>query len=299
MALALSQHGVVSLAQLADRGMSARAVQKRARTGHLHRIHQGVYGLVPRPFLRLHGRLLAAVLACGPGAVVSHRSAAELHGLLRAYRATIDITVPGRSGRKHVGLDIHRSRTLTDSDVTVVDGIPCTTVARTLFDIAAGVNDGQLTRAFDQAEILQVFDLRAINDQVGRNPTRKGAGAVKAILGEHYIGSAPTWSVFEGRMLAYLKLCGFTIPEVNAWIELDDGERAIRGDFVWREQLVVVMTDGHGTHGTARAFERDRRDAQRLLAGSWRPIPVTWKHLHDEPDRLHRTLATHLVTKDR
>ncbi len=141
---------------------------------------------------------MAAVLACGPGAVLSHRTAAALHELRRTDRRKIDVTVPSRRGRAHSTIDIHRSTTLTGADVTVLNGIPCTTVARTLFDLAAVVNRRSLERAFDQAEILDVFDLGAIEDQLERNRTRPAAAKIRALLEEHYIGTTPTESELEG-----------------------------------------------------------------------------------------------------
>ena len=109
-------------------GLSGSAVHNRAATGRLHRVYRGVYSLVPPKLLTREGRYLAAVFACGPGAVLSHRSAAVLHGLRDWGHTKIDVTIPGRSARRHDGIVVHRSTTLTDKDVTVVDGIPCTTV---------------------------------------------------------------------------------------------------------------------------------------------------------------------------
>ena len=113
---------------------------------------------------------MAAVLACGSGAVLSHRSAAALLELRDWGGTKIDVTVPRRSRRKHDGVAVHCSTTLTDKDITVVDNIPCTTVARTLLDLAEVVTRRQLERSFDQAEIAEVFDLGAIQDQLARNP---------------------------------------------------------------------------------------------------------------------------------
>src|SRR5207302_10634036 len=141
---------------------------KRLATQRLHRIHRRVYAVVPEPLLSRDGRWIAAVAACGPRAVLSHRTAAALHELRRTYRTKIGVTVPGRSTRRHSGVEVHRSTTLTAADVTVVNGIPCTAVARTLFDLAEVVSRRALERAFDQAEIEEVFDLNAIQDQIAR-----------------------------------------------------------------------------------------------------------------------------------
>ena len=196
--LAGAQHGVLTLAQLGELGLQPRTVQVRAASGRLHRIHRGVYALVPRELLSRSGSFMAAVLACGPKAVLSHPLTVDVEE--RAYaagkipggffkregrateRATIDVTVPGRASRKHSGIDLHRSKTLTPDDTTEVDRIPCTTVARTQLDLAESVNRRALERAYDQAEILELFDLRALHDQLARNKGRHAIPYVRAIL---------------------------------------------------------------------------------------------------------------------
>jgi len=235
---------------------------------------------------------MAAVLAAGSGAVLSHRKAAALHGLLPSAGTKIDVTIPGRSGRERAGIDIHRSTTLTDVDVTVVRNIPCTTIARTLFDIAEMFPPRRLERALDQAEIMDVLDLTSLHDQIERGAGRIGARRLKAVLDTHYIGRTPTANDFEERFLKLTRTAGFPDPEVNAFVDPHDGERAIRADFVWRERRLVVETDGDETHRTRQAFERDRRDDQRLAAAGWRGIRVTWRQIKHEPDRVAGTVAT-------
>jgi predicted transcriptional regulator of viral defense system len=192
--VAAVQHGVFHVTQVA---LSPRAVQQRAIAGHLCRQHAGVYSVVPRHLLKREGLWMAAVLACGAGAVLSHRSAAALLALRDWGGTKIDVTVPRRSRREHEGVKVRCSTTLTDGDVTVVNNIPCTTVARTLLDLAEVVTPRQLEHAFDQAEIIDGLDLRATQDQLARNPTRPGAKAVRNVLETHYIGRTPTWSENE------------------------------------------------------------------------------------------------------
>ena len=134
--LATRQHGVFSLGQLRDIGLATATVRHRAARGRLNRLHRGVYSLVPTNLLAREGWWMAAVLVAGPGAVLSHRKAGALHELLSCNRANIEVTVPARTSRCHPGIDIHRSSTLTEADITVVKTIPCTNVARTLFDLA-------------------------------------------------------------------------------------------------------------------------------------------------------------------
>lgn len=271
--------------------MSARAAQKRASAGRLHRIHRAVYSLVPQPLLSPEGRYMAAVLACGPGAVLSHRSAADLHELRRDRSAKIDVTVPIRSSRKHRGIRLHRSVTLTPQHATTVKGIPCTTVARTILDNAEVLNTRGVERMLDQAEILELLDLWSIQDQLNRNATRRGAKRLRATLEQHLPGSTPTWSELEERFLALVRAAAVPAPEVNAWVVLDDDEPAIRVDFVWRDARLAVETDGHRSHRTKAAFEQDRRRDQRLTLAGWRPVRVTWGQISRSPTQMTRTLA--------
>ncbi len=289
-ALAESQHGVMALRQLIDFGLTSRAVQKRAQAGRLFRIHQGVYALAPRSLLRREAHWMAAVLAGGPAAVLSHRSGAVLHELRSNGGRRIDITVPGRSRGEHDGLFIHRSSTLAPADITTVDGIPCTTIARTLLDLAAVLPRRAIERATDQAEIAGTFDLAALTDQLHRHPRHRGARGLRAVLDGHAIGQTATVNEFEEAFLAIARRAGLPDPEVNAWLVLPDGEPAIRVDFLWRAQRLAVETDGRRTHGTRLAFERDRRRDQRLTVAKLRPIRVTRRQVFGRPDEVQRTL---------
>lgn len=175
--LSVVQNGVFGLDQLRALGITPSGVRARRAAGRLHRIHQTVYSLVPKELLKRDGLYMAAVLACGEGAVLSHRSAAALHGLRDWGYTKIEVTVPRRSARRHEGVKVHRSTTLPEKDVTVVNGIPCTTIVRTLLDLAEVVTRRELERAFDQGEIIEGLDLNAINDQIARNPTAPAPNA--------------------------------------------------------------------------------------------------------------------------
>jgi predicted transcriptional regulator of viral defense system len=288
--LAAHQHAVFTLDQLEALGLSRTAAYKRAARGRFHRIHPGVYSLIPANLLTRESRWMAAALAPGPGAVVSHRTAAALHELLPTARSNIDVTVPGRGKWTYTGLDIHRSTTLTDADVTIVNEIPCTTISRTLFDLADVVDRRRHERAFDQADVLEVIDLAQIEDQLLRNPTRPAAGRVRKLLEEHYIGSTPTESELEEAFLALCRRAGLPRPEVQAWIYLPDGGPALRVDFLWRRRRVVVETDGARYHGTGQASRRDTRRDQRLMVHGYKPIRTGWRQINYEPSELEATL---------
>lgn len=293
--LAGEQAGVFGLDQLRELGLTDSAVHKRCSAARLHRIHQTVYSLVPRELLGRDGLYMAAVLACGPGAVLSHRSAAALHGLRDWGHTKIEVVVPRGTRRKHDGIKVHYSTTLTPADVTAVNNIPVTTVARTLVDLAEVVTQRQLERAFDQAEILGVLDLNAIEDQLARNPTRLGARAIRQVLAEHYIGKTPTWSENEEALLAITRPLGIPDPDCNALVALDDGEPPIRVDFVWREQRVVVEADSRKWHLTKQRFEIDRQRDQRLMNAGWKVIRTTWKQMKYRPHELRPVLITLLL----
>jgi very-short-patch-repair endonuclease/predicted transcriptional regulator of viral defense system len=289
--LGLRQHAVFDLDQLKGAGLSDSAVRKRVARSRLHRIYTRVYALVPLELLTRDGRFMAAVLACGAGSALSHRSGGILHDLAGSSRTRIDVTIPRRSGRAHRGIHIHRSTALTDADITPVNSIPCTTVARTLFDLADVLQRRPLERAFDQAEAMGAFNLLAIEDQIERNPTRPAAAKVRALLDEHYVGSSVTDSEFEEVLFPLLRAAGLPLPRTRYYAMLEDGEPAIRRDFAWPDQCLNAETDGKKFHRTAQAFETDRYNDQRMLAGGWRVIRITWKQLEREPQRVVALIA--------
>ena len=229
---------------------------------------------------------MAAVLACGEGAVLSHRSAADLHELRATSRERIDVTVRGSYPRRVKGVQTHRSITLTPHDVTTVDGIPCTTVARTLLDLAGVVGRRPLERAIEQAEVQEVLDGTGLDRQLERNQHTRAASRLRAALADHDDRSAPTESEFEERFLAFCKNARLPLPERQVYIDPNDDEPALRGDFVWRRQRLVVETDGLKYHRTRAAFESDRRKDQRLTLAGWRVLRITWRQLKAEPERI-------------
>ncbi len=287
------------LDQLRALGLTAPAVRARLAAGRLHRIHHTVYSLVPKELLKRDGLYMAAVLACGPGAVLSHRSAAALLELRDWGHTRIEVTVPRRSARRHDGVKVHRSTTLTAQDVTDVNHIPCTTVARTLLDLGDVVTPRQLERSFDQAEIVDGLDLGAINDQLARNPTRPGAKAVRRVLAEHYIGRTPTANENEEALLAITRPLGIPDPECNAFVILDDGGPAIKGDCVWRDQRVVIEADSRKWHTSRQRLESDRVRDQRLTAAGWTIIRTTWRQMTRRPHELRPLLVKLLAPGSR
>jgi uncharacterized protein DUF559/putative AbiEi antitoxin of type IV toxin-antitoxin system len=285
--LAERQHGVVSLGQLRDLGLGERGVQHRAAANRLHRIHRGVYA-VGRRGLRARGLWMAAVLACGPEAAVSHQCAAALLGLRPDNRSVIDVSVPATSARSRKGIHVHASRTLRPKDVTVCDGIRCTSAARTLVDLGDVVPARAVQRAVEQAEVLRVFDAKAIEEVLARAGPRRGAGVLRRVLRD--LGDAgAVANDFEGDFLAICRAAAVPQPAVNAWLTLDD--QAIKADFLWRHERLIVETDGRATHATRQAFERDRLRDQRLTVAGFRVVRFTWRQVNREPERVARTVA--------
>jgi hypothetical protein len=286
---------VFALRQVCALGMGARAVQQRAATGRLFRIHHGVYALVPRRLLSREGRWLAAVLACGDHAALSHRSAAHLHELRATTRTGIDVIVAGRAAHRHPGIDLHRSVNLDSAvDVTTVRGIPVTTIPRTLLDLAAVASRHQLGRAIHQADLLRLLDVHEIARQLEHNPHAPGARRLRAEL------NLPTElndSPLEDRFLAAWRASGGPEPERRPYIDPGDGGIPLRPDFVWRDARVAVETDGRGTHDTRHAFEDDRLRDQRLMAAGWIVIRVTDRQLDEDLPRILRLVRGQIVRR--
>ena len=291
-ALAARQHAVVTLAQLTELGLTPSGVRKRVRRGRLHRVHRGVFA-VGHPLVSVEGRWLAAVLACGPGAVLSHRAAAALHGLRKSSRTAIDVTAPRRTGRARTGIDVHRGDSLRATDRTIVRGIPCTSVARTLLDLAEVTNRRGVERACDQAEVLRILDVRAVEDALHRAPGRRGAPALAAVMAVHRIGEALTRSELEERFLSLCNANALPRPEVNAMLATADGYPEV--DFFWRGRCLVAEADGYGSHGTRRAFERDRARDRALLVAGFRVVRFTWRQVTEAPTEVAATLRALLA----
>jgi predicted transcriptional regulator of viral defense system len=294
-ALAARQHGVLALRQLVEIGLSASGVRKRAARGNLHRIHRGVYA-VGYPKLTGYGHWMAAVLACGPKAVLSHRSTGGLWGVRPDNRRKSDVSVPSPSARPRAAIEVHRSVTLTADDVTTVEGIPCTTIARTLVDLGDVLDRRAVERAVEQADVLRLFDLRQIERAIKRAGPRRGAGLLSSVL-ENLDGPAPTESELEEAFLAICREAGVPTPEVNAWMTLADGS-AIKVDFLWRNERLAVETDGHPFHRTRQSRERDTKRDQLLRLAGFEPVRFTGRQVALEKEWVTRTLLALACRRD-
>jgi very-short-patch-repair endonuclease len=281
---------VITLAQLVDLGLSERAVNDRVATGRLRRLHRGVF-VVDRPSRT--GCWLAAVLAVGGQAVLSHRSAAALWGLAEDHRATVDVTVPHGRTRSRPGIEIHRGEALIVEDVTVQDGIPCTALPRTLLNLAATVDRRTLRRTIDRAEELRLFDLTAIQGLLARSRHRRGAHRLKAALANH-VGPTFTRSEAEERFLAVIGDHHLPHPEINAWIPLDEGS-GYSPDFLWRDACLIVEIDGRAHHARRVAFEHDRKRDRRLALAGFETRRYAASEVFETPDRVAREVHAFLT----
>lgn len=264
--LAERQHGVVARRQLLGLGLSADAIVHRARIGRLVRLDRGVYALGHRA-LCPEGHWMAAVLACGAGAVLSHRSAARVWGL-RPWSGPVEVTVPTSGGaRRRAGAIVHRSQDLSPSATSCERGLPVTTVARTIVDLAGVVPPHHLRRAVERAEQQELFDLRAIEEVLAARRTQPGTRALRALLADARAHDLPTTR--SDHEAAFLQLCldhGLPRPQVNRW----DGTTEV--DFRWPDDGLVVEVDGWSTHRTRRAFEDDRARDRRAVVGGLRVV---------------------------
>jgi hypothetical protein len=284
-ALAGSQHGVIARTQLAALGIGRRAIGHRLRCGRLHPLHRGVYAVGHRVVSR-EGRWMAAVLAMGSGAVLSHRSAAALWGMRATTRTRIEVAVPGRPGSRPA-LQVHRVRLAAD-ETTTHRGIPVTTPNRTLLDLAAVLDARQLEKPINEAEILRLTNPISLDDLLERHRGRRGAKALREILATRDLGSTITRSELEDRFLRFLDEAVLPRPEVN--VALRVAGQWIEADCVWPNHRLIVELDGHATHATAGGFERDRARDRALHADGWRVVRITWRQLHEERDAVARDL---------
>ncbi|HEY2603692.1 MAG TPA: DUF559 domain-containing protein [Thermoleophilaceae bacterium] len=277
--LATRQGGAVAAWQLYTLGLGRGAVEYWAASGRLHRMYPGVYALGHRA-VAWKGRLAAGVLACGPEAVLSHRSAAAWWALLPSERARVDVTAPTRHRLR--GIDAHRCR-LDRRDRTVHEDIPITTIARTLLDLAEVESRSRLAKAVETAERRGLFDLQAIDDTLTRNPGRHGHKPLRSLL-SNYRDAPTTRSDLE---IAFLKLLAdehLPRPQSNALVG------AYEVDMLWEDRRVIVELDTWDFHGTHEAFERDRaRDIELQLLG-YVVIRITGRRLRHERAEVVRQL---------
>lgn len=282
-ALAERQHGVVSRSQLRELGLRDRAIDDRIASGYLLPIFRGTFAVGHRAITR-QGRMLAAVLTCERGSVLSHGSAAELLGLSDKQLPAMEVIPPDWSGRRIPGIRWHGVRLPLPEEREIHDGIPCTTVSRTIVDMAGRSGWSQLRRLVEQAAIMRRLDPEEIDLVLARG-RRLGAPRLRTILApwRSTAEARPVLrSPLEARLLPLLIEEGLPAPRTNVKLRVEG--RVIEVDLLWEKQRLAIETDGEETHGTAAAFQRDRWRDQLLLAAGYRAAHVTWAQVRDEPN---------------
>jgi very-short-patch-repair endonuclease len=250
---------VVARRQLLGLGLSAKAIKHRVRSGRLHPIGSGVYA-VGRPDLTREGRWMVAILTCGPDAVLSGMSAAALWGIGRERPGAIEVSVRRQSASRVPGVRARRRPSLPAEDVTVWRGIPLTTVARTLLDLAAAVDPARLERAVNEADKLDLIDPEALRRWLDSRGGEPGAPALRALLDRATFRLSD--SELERRFRPLALAAGLPQPQTKQRLN------GFEVDFVWPELGLVVETDGLRYHRTAATQARDlRRDQTHIARG--------------------------------
>ena len=287
--LAREQHGVVARRQLLKLGIESNRVKGRIQRGQLHVVHQGVYA-VGHPVVSREGRWMAGVLACGPDAVLSHRSAAQLWDLLR--RSAIEIEVTRSTGwRAQPGLAVHRGSIPSD-ERAAVDGIPVTSVPRTILDLAMVERRTQVKRALHEAEVRRLGDTLSVVNLLERYPRRPGTRLLRELLGADVVAEGVMVNDFEELFEALVERYDLPRPRFNADLAL--AGRILRPDCLWPNHGLIVELDGGAVHRTRKAFESDRERDRTLLAAGWRVMRVTWRQLKNDPEAVATDLRSAL-----
>lgn len=276
------QHGVISRAQLLELGFSTEAIAHRIARGRLHRIQRGVYA-VGRPELSRYGRWMAAVMSCGTHAVLSHGSAAALWGIRPREGKTIEVAVPLHVRRQRPGLRVYR-RTLTELERTSSEGVPVTSVHRTLLDLAQFLAVDQLEAAINAADRFDLTDPERLRAALDGYTSRPGVTALRKALDRRTF--TLTDSELERRFLPLARRAGLEQPLTGQRLN------GFKVDFFWPDLGLVVETDGLRYHRTPAQQARDRLRDQAHVAAGLTPLRFTHGQVRYEPRYVRDTLAT-------
>lgn len=282
-AIAARQHGNVTRRQLLDLGLGPAAIAYRVRAGDLYRVHPGVYAVGRPPRLPLE-RAAAALLACGPRAALSHRSAMALWGLWKRWEFPLHVTIPA-GDRRPKGITVHRPTTLTGRDLTTQLGIRVTSPARTMLDVAASLPDAQFKRTVNDALYSNYLQPNDLAELVARSEGHPGAKRLAWFVDTD---DGPTRATWEDDFPAFCEHFGLPRPRLAARIG------RYTTDALFEDHKVIVELDGWGSHRSRSEFESNRdRDADNLAAGH-PTIRITKDRLTRTPareaQRLHQIL---------
>ena len=273
--LAARQHGRVSRAQLVALGVPLRTIRNHVASGRLHIEHRGVYAVGHAGRTR-RGAEMAAVLACGPGAVLSHQSAGALHGLLR-WDGRPHVTA-ARSRGEVQRVVVHRSRRLEPADTTVVDGLPATTWARTIVDLADTLPTARIVRLLEEAVMADLYDEHELASARERACGRRGERRLRAAIAlGHHRRPQRTRSPLEERFLDLVRSAAPPLPASEFNCHVDAGDETFEVDVLFGDARLIVELDSRRHHGHQRARERDLRRDQLLGAAGFAVIRLTWR----------------------
>jgi very-short-patch-repair endonuclease len=281
-ALARRHGGHVARRQLRDVGLGSDAIAYRVKVGRLIAVHAGVYAVGHLPTSPID-RAAGALLACGPGAVLSHGSAASLWGIRKTWSAPFDVTVP--SDRPRRGIHIHRSRALTRRDIRIQLGLHVTSPARTLLDVARTLSDKGLTRAVNDLRLSNHLRLPDLAELLKRLPKHPGAKRLQPFIKDP---TGPTRSELEDAFVKFTRRYGLPTPQMNTTVN------GYEVDALFPEHGVIVELDGYGFHSDRESFEGDRERDAKMLAAGLPTVRVTWERIDARPgpeaDRLRAIL---------
>lgn len=278
--LATRQHGVVGKGQLLARGTSRRVVDRWVREHHIRPLHRNVYA-VGHGRLTVRGWWMAAVLAGGEGAVLSHRCSASLRDLIGWQPRRPAISVPAHRRIEIPGVAVHRIQVLAPD---VVDGIPCSSVVRTILDMAAISRWRQLENIVERANQLRLYDHRAMEHLLAAVSRPRGVRRLRAVLAAFDPAvSTTTRSGLEEAMLALCDRAGLPRPLVNSDLQLLDGTWT-EADFHWPAARVVVETDGERFHASRPRRRKDRAKDRALQLAGWLVLRVPEDELEERPE---------------
>jgi very-short-patch-repair endonuclease/predicted transcriptional regulator of viral defense system len=281
--LAQRQHYAIARRQLLSLGLTVDAIRHRVATGRLHPSRwMGVYA-VGRPQLSRHGQWMAALLACGPDAVLSHGSAAALWGIVALEPGAVHVSVPKGVVRRRAGIKVHRRSDLRPHMVTAHQGVPVTGIVWTLIDLATGLGSKQLERAVNEADRLDLIDPEALRAAVDAAGARPGIRPLRRLLDR--LTFVLTESELERLFLPVARRAGLRLPQTGAIVN------GFKVDFFWPELGLVVETDGLRYHRTPAQQARDRLRDQTHLAAGLTPLRFTHAQVKFERERVAATLT--------
>jgi very-short-patch-repair endonuclease len=287
---------VVSRSQLRNLGVTDSSIARAVEAGYLHPSFRGVFG-VGSARSDPPSRMSAAVLACGIGTVVSHRSAAALLGLQDRAPVVADVIAPGERGRRIDGIRRHHVAPPHGHEIGTCDRIPCTSPSRTIADLAGVLGERRLRTVVERAAVLRLLEPAEI-ERILSTARRRGAPALRAILGDWQTISSTTQaspenlphlrSELEARLLALIGRGGLPSPLCNQKLSVQSNR--IEVDFLWPRQRVVVEADGKHFHDNSVAFERDRMRDRALHLSGYRVLRFTYSQIEAEPEEVISTI---------